>query len=819
MPGNHAMRFSIYTLQSRFLAGLVGIMLVMGLFFGLLLHIHLNDLLLSEARSKAQLVGDTVNAVEEYVREVQRPSVAMAVQPDDFVIEAMSTSYILRHVLNAVTVKDNDFTFRRVARGARNPDFEAKGEEAVLYDRFRNDPTLKSVEQVETGPNGKRLILANPIRFTDDCMRCHTTPARAPSKLVHMYGALRGFNRKSGELAGINVLSVAVGARTAPIVDSVVAFAVWFGSGMLLLLVGVQFFFSRLVAHNLRRVGAIIQRNFFPAGDDSLIGPLGREEEIEGMIRSIETVAEHLGDARRRLGEYAEQLESMVAARTDELQGVVRERNTDVELFVGLLSGFGPEKSKAELLVSSLELIAGRFNASGAAYADAADKACAAWTAAGLGGERVSLCGSIRLYLSAEVPLLLDDRWVIPVRTSGGVHGVLGLFWNAQAAPPTPERLFLAEAFARQLGIVAENLDALDVVLNRNALLASVVEGISDPLILVESDGSPVLANTSARKLGSRLAGEAGEQEDPDGLRTLVTLAGDLAGFGAREISRPDGSSFAVTLYPVHDFPAHAGRVVVHIRETTNERQMLEHLRRSDKLAAVGSLAAGLAHEINNPLGVIRCYAELLAESAVDERSRADVEVIVRHVEQAQSVLRDLLDFSRPSKPLGGCCDVTQLLGSLPDLFRVQARAAGVAFEVHAAQGLPRAAADRGMLEQVLVNLLLNALDALRGVGADDGRIVLSADTDAEGGLRIVVADNGSGIDPAQLDKIFDPFFTTKAPGTGTGLGLAVAYGLLRDMGGRLEVGTAEPGWPGRRGAVFTITLAAAEKEAADEPF
>ena len=270
----------------------------------------------------------------------------------------------------------------------------------------------------------------------------------------------------------------------------------------------------------------------------------------------------------------------------------------------------------------------------------------------------------------------------------------------------------------------------------------------------------------------------------------------------------PDGRSFAVTRYPLASPSGQDGRMVVYARENTAECRMREKMRQTEKLVAVGKLAAGLAHEINNPLGVITCYAELLRQNLTDTQALDDLAVIERHAVMAKKVLRDLLDFARPRPATPGPCDLGILLKSLSRIFEVQAQARRVKLVNRTPDSLPLAKADASALEQVLSNLLLNALDA---VEPDTGEIILEAGAGPdETTLYLKVSDNGPGIAPEDAPRIFDPFFTTKEAGRGSGLGLAVVYGLLRDMGGRIEVENAA-------GAVFTVTLPACSRQCLEE--
>ncbi len=252
-------------------------------------------------------------------------------------------------------------------------------------------------------------------------------------------------------------------------------------------------------------------------------------------------------------------------------------------------------------------------------------------------------------------------------------------------------------------------------------------------------------------------------------------------------------------------------------------------LVRAEKLASVGRLAAGIAHEVGNPLSAIGNFIEVLRRRGADAEM---VGAIQREAERIDGIVRSLLTYSRPSVVHREVVELGPLADSAVNLLRAQGvlRPLDVRVEIDAAT--PRVLADRRALEQLLVNLLLNAVDAA-GAG---GRIVVSVApttlgaeaqrraTDHDGGsearaerrsgrhltghpdgmvaAQLLVADSGPGV-PAELSgRIFDPFFTTKDPGRGTGLGLAIVQRIVEDHGGRIEVARAREG-----GAAFTVIL------------
>jgi two-component system, NtrC family, sensor kinase len=237
-----------------------------------------------------------------------------------------------------------------------------------------------------------------------------------------------------------------------------------------------------------------------------------------------------------------------------------------------------------------------------------------------------------------------------------------------------------------------------------------------------------------------------------------------------------------MSLYPLAD--RESRRVVVHVSEVTAQRRMLEQVARSEKMATVGKLAAGLAHEINNPLGVILCYAELLKKAAREEQAE-DLGTIIRHTLHAREVLRNLLNFARPKTAAGQDNHIAATVEEVVRVFAVQAEKKQASIRLHVAAPLPAVRMAPQVVEQITTNLLLNALDALPPC---NGQVGISLDHDsASGHVVLTVKDNGGGIAPEDLPHIFDPFFTTKAAGKGTGLGLTMIYGFLQDVGGRIE--------------------------------
>jgi signal transduction histidine kinase len=300
-----------------------------------------------------------------------------------------------------------------------------------------------------------------------------------------------------------------------------------------------------------------------------------------------------------------------------------------------------------------------------------------------------------------------------------------------------------------------------------------------------------------------------------------VIAAADAVADGDLEARAPDAAT--------RDFATLAERLN---RMTDRLLDAQSQLVRSEKLASIGRLAAGVAHEVGNPLGAVGTYVEVLRRRGAD----ADVTAgIARELERIDRIVRSLLDYARPHDDPLQPVDAARVTGGAFELLKAQGAFRGVRAQVDVSPDVPRILGRAHVLEQALVNLLLNAVDA-----APDGQIVIGARrwayepghaapkraSDAaqashprmperrpsriefaagQPGALLFVADSGSGVAPGDRDKVFEPFYTTKEPGRGTGLGLAIVARTVDEMGGVVWVDTAREG-----GAVFKMFFPAA---------
>ena len=809
------------TLQAKFLLGLVAIMLALGLFFSAGLYFHLSSLLKSEVSDKARLVLAQVDAVQRYVRETLRPRMYGVLPKGEFMIESMSTSYISRMIMDQLNLSRSEYHYRRVAENARNPQFEVNGFERELLDRFRRNPGTDLWEGYRNLNGLEFFIMARPVRFDLSCMNCHGTPSDAPQELITRYGAKRGFGHKVGELAGLDVVGLPVDASVAQIREATVGYVGVYAAGMLVFFALIQVFFNHLVVQNMRRLSQFFRSRLHDQDDMKVLEKLDTGDELDEMVRGMEEIGDHLLDAKAQLQDYASNLEMMVEERTQELSREASERQSDVRLFVRLLDGLNRSQARKELWEKALPLVAERFGASEIGFVCLlASHRFHAWPAQ---DKRPTMPDDWREIVITGSPRFEPGKAYIPIGASDAtVEGLLCIAWR-QGGPATAQDREVLRALGQQLGIAMENLAALDNLLRQKDLLQSVVEGIGDPLLYMDDACNVILANKAARELAETLrpagseaaSGAGGRPAGPEAILPLLLSGGRSAASCSfqgqrevmangepfvREVGLPTGRAFSISMYPVQKAEGatgQGGRIVVYVREITKERRMLARMQQSERLATVGKLAAGLAHEMNNPLGVIKCYAELLKAPLDGRQEREDLQVIVRHATQAQNVLQDLLNFARPKRVSTGPLNIKEIVESAVKVFQVQADNRGVAMRVESGADLPPIAANLQSLEQILTNLLNNALDALEG--REDGWIAIrTAYRPERGEIVLQVSDNGPGIPQEHLGQIFDPFFTTKEVGKGTGLGLAVVYGLVQEAGGRIEV-------TGHDGAVFAV--------------
>jgi two-component system, NtrC family, sensor kinase len=347
---------------------------------------------------------------------------------------------------------------------------------------------------------------------------------------------------------------------------------------------------------------------------------------------------------------------------------------------------------------------------------------------------------------------------------------------------PAPGAISLCESFTAQDAYVRKTVTDTVLTTATMALVCALLSGILGVWLV----GTPVAAlSEKARRIG------AGDFSVPLRLRRndeLSALAGEMNAMCEQLASA-------------------AERVA---QETARRIAAVDQLRHADRLTTVGKLASGLAHELGTPLNVIEARADMIASGETSPEESKDFARVIREAsERMTRLIRQLLDFARPRRAAAAPHHVFALVAKTVDMLAPLATQKQVHLLANERlQGI-RAIIDPDQLQQVLINLLVNAIQAMAQPGTVESSVdVVLTDPPADiGGPRaefvcIEVRDEGAGIEAEHLPHLFEPFFTTKDVGTGTGLGLAVAYGIVRDHGGWIEV-RSEPG----NGATFRVFL------------
>ncbi|MSR45763.1 MAG: PAS domain S-box protein [Planctomycetes bacterium] len=347
---------------------------------------------------------------------------------------------------------------------------------------------------------------------------------------------------------------------------------------------------------------------------------------------------------------------------------------------------------------------------------------------------------------------------------------------------------------------------------------SDIVENASDLIQVTDAKGAIVSANRrQAERLGTTVdalkgrpflefvAADAREATRKAFARVLE--GGALKAFDSALIGHGDAPGFPVEISAtpvVEDGKAIGVRAI--LRDASERKAMEARLIKAERLSSVGALAAGVAHEINNPLGIITMFAQRVLERA--KKGEVDVDKLEKIVEQGKRVAgitRNLLDFARAAPTRFAPFDLREVVESTVALLADRAAMQSITLRLELADGLPTLVGNRQQLSQVLLNLMLNAFQA---IGKDATVIVRACEVatsrlpTAGRAVRIAVEDNGPGIPADVLPHLFEPFFTTKAPGEGTGLGLSVSWGIVKEHHGALFAENRSEG-----GARFELEL------------
>jgi len=427
--------------------------------------------------------------------------------------------------------------------------------------------------------------------------------------------------------------------------------------------------------------------------------------------------------------------------------------------------------------------------------------------------------GSQPLRVRATVARL-GLTYYIPCHVRGKTIAYLGLSRTDKGDFLTSEDLELLETLSGSVGIAIENARLYTSLQRKVAeyerlkeFSENIVESINVGIVAadlddrVESWNSQMEALTgltrdqaAGQKLGDLLPGRL--MEDLEGMRAETGIH-QIYKFALNGHSKTGDTLVNIAVAPLFTKEQQRiGRLII-FDDVTERANLEQKLVQADKLSSIGLLAAGVAHEVNTPLAVISTYAQMLTKQMGGDGPNARIlDKIAKQTFRASEIVNSLLNFSRTSKTDMEDLDLVRLIRETLQLIEPQLQKARVAVDLRGGENLPPVRGNAGKIQQVFLNLFLNARDAME----EGGRLTVEAASDGER-ARIEVRDTGRGIPPEDLARIYDPFFTTKGAKKGTGLGLAVTYGIVREHGGTIDV-TSQVG----QGTSFRLDLPLVQK-------
>ena len=424
----------------------------------------------------------------------------------------------------------------------------------------------------------------------------------------------------------------------------------------------------------------------------------------------------------------------------------------------------------------------------------------------------------------------LDLTYYAPCTVRGRTIAYIGASRTLEGDFLSSEDLELVTTLAGYVGIAIENARLyhslqrkVDEYERLKEFSENIVESINVGIIAVSLDGRVESWNSQMEEMTGIGRGEAADRplgellpgklaasleqaRDESGIRQLYKIplrpAGGAPsnGNGSGTVVRPERLC-NIAVAPLVTKDQHQIGSLIIFDDVTERAELEQRLVQTEKLSSIGLLAAGVAHEVNTPLAVISTYAQMLTRQiSTDDPKSKLLEKIAKQTFRASEIVNSLLNFSRTSKTEFEEIDLNRAIRETLSLIEHQLTGVRVEFESSPALALVRG--NFGKMQQVFLNLFINARDAMEG----GGTLRVAAGIEAEH-VRVTVADTGNGISTEHLPRIYDPFFTTKAARKGTGLGLAVTYGIVKEHGGSIDV-SSRPG----QGTVFTLEFPLARK-------
>ena len=400
-----------------------------------------------------------------------------------------------------------------------------------------------------------------------------------------------------------------------------------------------------------------------------------------------------------------------------------------------------------------------------------------------------------------------------PLIAKGNVTGVLIMGSKTENVYGRDEVKFV-DQLAGQLAMCMENARLYEQVLRGKNEWEETFKAVTDPIFLVDLSNNILRCNNQLDKLpGIRNQSKSEKcycqlwHRESKCEPCLMDEVCSTRRPAYTRMQTSTGMIYDVFYYPVFNENEEIYAVINHIKDVTEQCKMEAQLMHSGKLAAIGEMAAGVAHELNSPMTAILGNAQMLLRDLEDDHPQTDyVSDIVSCGLRCKKIIQNLLTFSRQDERPMSSISINEVVERVLSLVEYQINRNNVQIETNMGEQIPTVQANGHQLDQVLINFLLNARDALEGSGDIKKIDVYTGVTEIRGARAIytTVVDNGEGISPECMEKIFNPFFTTKEASNGTGLGLSVSLGIAEAHGGTIEV-RSEPG----KGSRFSLVLPA----------
>jgi two-component system, NtrC family, sensor kinase len=383
-----------------------------------------------------------------------------------------------------------------------------------------------------------------------------------------------------------------------------------------------------------------------------------------------------------------------------------------------------------------------------------------------------------------------------PLVTKEQAVGILVYSDDSGTRRFTDEEILRAETLAHQAAIALENARLFQVVSRSQKEWQSTFDSMQDCVSLHDTNGRVIRANialarrlkTIPQKVIGRYCSEIYGAEDSGLNPCRHTRALQSTSSSVEETVLPAmGGTFQISVSPWYDQNNRMAGSIHVAKDVSNEKLLQQQLIQSEKLSAIGELIAGIAHELNNPLTGVMGYSQLLQlRKDLDERAKENLFKINNLALRCQKIVQNLLSFARKQKPERKLSDVNDILEKTVELRNYELQVNDIEISRELDRNLPKTIADAHQLQQVFLNLLTNAEQAMLEAHGKGHLIIRTCADESKAQIIVEIIDDGPGIPENHLTRIFDPFFTTKEVGKGTGLGLSLSYGIIKEHGGNI---------------------------------